>query len=184
LDKYQPPASRLLEFYEFDSLVEADEDTDVEVGGDVRTSPDAGGAVKSWCKTRSTVAKQSVKTAAAMVSAVKAAEKKKKRKRKASPSPTIETLAISTPHSRESVSEEEEEDEATDEPPIVEDQSTRRSESPAAKRQWELVQKTTEGALRQGLEAQRTTAAAQEKMPASIRPRFFRPKPRASAMIR
>jgi hypothetical protein len=29
-DKYKPPAGRLLELYESDSLVEADEDTDAE----------------------------------------------------------------------------------------------------------------------------------------------------------
>jgi hypothetical protein len=42
-DKYQPPVARLLEFYESDSSVEADEDTDTEVGGDTGTGPDAGG---------------------------------------------------------------------------------------------------------------------------------------------
>jgi hypothetical protein len=45
-DKYQPPAGRLLEFYESDLSVEADEDTDVEVGGDARTGSDTGGAAK------------------------------------------------------------------------------------------------------------------------------------------
>jgi hypothetical protein len=42
-DKYKPLASRLLEFYESDSSVEVDEDTDAEAG----TDPDAGGAAKS-----------------------------------------------------------------------------------------------------------------------------------------
>jgi hypothetical protein len=37
LDKYKPPAGRLLESYKYDSSVEADEDTDVEAGVD----PDA-----------------------------------------------------------------------------------------------------------------------------------------------
>jgi hypothetical protein len=37
-DKYKPPAGRLLEAYESDSSVEADEDTDAEAGAD----PDAG----------------------------------------------------------------------------------------------------------------------------------------------
>jgi hypothetical protein len=76
-DKYQPPAGRLLEFYESDSLVKADEDTDVEVGGDAGTGPNAGGAAKSRRKTRSAVAKQSASSAAVAVSVVKAAEKKK-----------------------------------------------------------------------------------------------------------
>jgi hypothetical protein len=67
----------LLEFYEFDSSVEDDEETDVEVGGNAGTVPDAGGAGKSQCKTRSAVEKQSVSAAAAAVSAAKAAEKKK-----------------------------------------------------------------------------------------------------------
>jgi hypothetical protein len=75
--------------------VEAAEDTDTELGGDARTGPDAGGAVKSRCKTRAAVAKQSTTTAAVVVSAVKAAEKK--RKRKASPSPTVEMPVIPTP---------------------------------------------------------------------------------------
>jgi hypothetical protein len=160
--------------------VEADEDTDVEVGGDADTGADAGGVAKSRHKTRSMLAKQSVSTTAAAVSAVKAAEKK--RKRKASPLSTVETL-VPTPHSRE-VESEEEEDEAIEEPLVVEDQPTRRSESPAAKRQRELVEKTTEDALRQGLEAQRTAATAQAKMPTTIRPRFFRPKPRVPAVTR
>jgi hypothetical protein len=71
----------------------------------------------------------------------------------------IEALTIPTPHSREVESEKEEEDEAIEEPPVMEDRSVRRSESPAAKRQQELVQKTSEDALRRGLEAQRTAAA-------------------------
>jgi hypothetical protein len=58
----------------------------------------------------------------------------------------------------------------------VEDRSTRRSESPTAKRQRELVQKMSEDALRRGLEAQRTAATAQAK--------FFRPKPRVPSMTR
>jgi hypothetical protein len=66
----------------------------------------------------------------------------------------------------------------------VEDRPTRRSKSPAAKRQWELVQKTSEDALRRGLEPQRTAAAEQAKMPASIRPHFFRPKPRIPIVTR
>jgi hypothetical protein len=137
-DKYQPPAAQLLEFCESKSSEEADEDTDVEVGGDAGTGPDAGGAAKSRRKTRSAVAKQSATTAAAAVSAAKAAEKKKrKRKRKASPPPAVETPAIPTPQTREVESEEEEEDdEATEEPPVLEDRPVRRPESPAAKRQW------------------------------------------------
>jgi hypothetical protein len=159
-DKYQPQAARLLEFYESDSSVQANKDTDVEVSNDAGAGPDAGGAAKSRRKTGSVAVKQSATTAAAAVSAVKAAEKKKK-KRKASPPPTVETSAIATPQSREVESEEEEEeDETTEEPPVVENRPVRRSESPAAKRQWELVQKTMEDALRQGLEAQRTAAAA------------------------
>jgi hypothetical protein len=46
--------------------------------------------------------------------------------------------------------------------------------SPAAKRQRELVEKKTEDALRQGLEAQRAVAAAQAKLSVLNRPRFFR----------
>jgi hypothetical protein len=113
---------------------------------------------------------------------VKAAEKKKKRrKRKVASPPAIVTPVIPTPRSREVESEEEEEeekekDEAIEELLVTEDRLARRSESPVAKRQWELVEKTSEDALRQSLEAQQTAAAAQARMPAAIRPRLFRPK--------
>jgi hypothetical protein len=140
--------------------VEADEDTDFEVGGDTRTGPDAGGAAKSRRKTRSTVAKHSASSAAAAVSAVKAMEKKKKRKRKASSPRAVVTPVIPMPRLREDESEEEEEDEATKVLPGVEDRPVRRSESPAAKRQLELVENTSEDALCRGLEAERTVAAA------------------------
>jgi hypothetical protein len=43
-DKYKPPAGRLLEFYESDSSVEANEDTDAEAGGDPGV-----GVAKSRC---------------------------------------------------------------------------------------------------------------------------------------
>jgi hypothetical protein len=95
--KYQPPAARLLEFYESDSSVEPDENNDVEVGGDTWTGPDAGGAAMSQRKTSFVVAKHSTTTAAATVFAVKVAEKKKKRKRKTSALPAIETPTIPTP---------------------------------------------------------------------------------------
>jgi hypothetical protein len=111
-DKYQPPPGRLLEFYEFHSLVEADEDTNVEVGGDAGTGPDDGGVAKYRRNTRSAVAKQSTSSAAAAVSAVKATEKKKKRKRNATSPPAVVMLSIPTPRSREVELEEEEEDEA------------------------------------------------------------------------
>jgi hypothetical protein len=82
-DKYQPPVGRLLEFYESNSSVEADEDTNAETGA----NPDAG-VVKSQRRTRSAVGKKSASAVAAAISAVKAAEqKKKKRKRRASSSP-------------------------------------------------------------------------------------------------
>jgi hypothetical protein len=179
LDKSKPPAGCLLEFYESDSSVEADEDTDVEAG----TDPDAGGVAKSRRRTRSTVGKKSASVVAATISAVKVAEqKKKKRKRKAASPLAVVTLSIPMPRSWEVESEEEEEvsekekDEAVEELPVPEDQPVRRSESPAAKRQRELVQKTSEEALRRGLEAQRTAAVAQARMPATIKPRVFWPK--------
>jgi hypothetical protein len=178
-DKYQSPAARLLdEFYEPDSSAEAEEDTDIEVGGDAGTGPDVSGAVRSRRKTRSVVA------AAATVSTVKAAEKKKKKKRKASPPPAVKVPAIPTPQSREIESEEEKEDEATEEPLVMEDRPARRSEIPAAKRQQELVQKMMKDALRQGLEAQRTAAASHARMHVLNKPRFFRPKPRVPAVTR
>jgi hypothetical protein len=183
-DKYKPPAGRLLEFYESGSSVEADEDTDVEVGGNAGTGSNAGGAAKSRRKTRSAAAKQSVSVAIVAVSAVKAGEKKKKRKRKATSPPAVVTPSIPTPRSREVESEEEEEDEAVEESPVEAARPARRPESPAAKRKRELVEKTSEDALRRGLEVQRTAAIAQEKLPVSIRPRFFRPKPRVPAVTR
>jgi hypothetical protein len=162
-DKYQPPVGRLLEFYESNSSVEADEDTNAETGA----NPDAG-VVKSQRRTRSAVGKKSASAVAAAISAVKAAEqKKKKRKRRASssPPPAVVTPSIPTPHSREVESEEKEEsekekDEVIEELPAPEGRSARRSESPATMRQRELVQKTSEDALRRGLEVQRTVVAA------------------------
>jgi hypothetical protein len=69
-DKYKPPAGRLLEFYESDSSVEADEDTGDEAGGgDAGAAPDAGGAAKAWRRTtRSAVAKKFAPAVAAAVS--------------------------------------------------------------------------------------------------------------------
>jgi hypothetical protein len=126
-DKYQPPAGHLLEFYESDSSVETDEDTNVEAGGDARAGPDAGGVARSRRRTRSAVGKQLTSSAAAAVSAVKAAEKKKKRKRKATSPLTVVTLSIPTLRSREVESEYEEEDEAVEELPVAGDQPARRS---------------------------------------------------------
>jgi hypothetical protein len=80
------------------------------------------------------------------------------------------------PQSRE-VESDEEDDEAVEEPPVVEDRSVRRSLSPAAERQRELVQKTTEDTLRQGLEVQQAVTATQVNMPVLNMLRFFRPKP-------
>jgi hypothetical protein len=173
-DKYKPPVGRLLEVYESDSSVEADEDTDVEAG----TDPNAGGVMKYRRRTRSTVGKKSASAVAAAISAVKAAEQKKKKRKTASP-PADVIPSIPTPCSREVESEEEEEesekekDEVIEELPVPEDRPARRSESPAAKRQRELVQKTSEDALRRGLEAQRTAAAVHARMPATIKPRVF-----------
>jgi hypothetical protein len=177
-----------MEAYESDSSVEADEDTDAEVGVDQYV----GGAVKSWRRTRSMVGKKSASAVAAAISAVKAAEqKKKKRERKAAFPLAIVTPSIPTPHLCEVESEEEEEeesekekDEAIEELPVPEERPARRSESHAAKRQRELVQKTSEDALRFGLEVQRTTAAVQERMLATIKPRVFWPKTRLPAMTR
>jgi hypothetical protein len=67
-DKYKPPAGRLLENYESDSSVEADEDTDTEAGVDPVVD-----ASKSQRRTRSTVAKKSALAFATTISAVKAA---------------------------------------------------------------------------------------------------------------
>jgi hypothetical protein len=87
-DKYKPPAGRLLEFYEFNSSVEADEDTDVEATAD----PDVS-VVKSRRRTRSTVGKKSASAIAAAISAVKAAEQKKKKRKRRAASP----LGVVTP---------------------------------------------------------------------------------------
>jgi hypothetical protein len=154
-DKYKPPAGRLLENYESDSSVEADKDTNAEAGADPVV-----GTTKSRRRTRSTVAKKSASAVANAISAVKAAEQKKKRKRRASSPPAFATPMIPTPRSREVGSEDEEEekeqekekDEAIEELPVPEDQAAERPESPATKRQRELVQKTSEEALRRGLE--------------------------------
>jgi hypothetical protein len=125
---------------------------------------------------------------------VKAAEQKKKRKRRAASPPVVATPTIPTPRLREVKSEDEEEeeeeeeekekDDVVEELPVPEDQAAGRPESPTAKRQRELVQKTSEEALRRGLEAQRSDAAAREKIPVAIKPRVFWPKTRLLAMPR
>jgi hypothetical protein len=178
-DKYKPPAGHLLECYESDSSVETGEDTDAEADGDAGTGLGAGGAAKPQRRARSAVGKQSTSSAAIAVSAVKAVEKKKKRKRKATSPPAVVTPSIPTPRSREVESEE-----AIEELSVAEDRPVRRSESPAAKRQRELVEMTSEDALRLGLETQQTAAATQAKMPATIRPRLFRPKLRIPVAAR
>jgi hypothetical protein len=168
-DKYKPSAGCLLEFYESHSSMEADEDIDDEAGGDAGTCLGAGGAAKPQRRIWSAVGKQSASSAAAAVSAVKATEKKKKRKRKATSPPAVSTPSIPTPNSREIESEDEEEDDVIEELPVTGDWPARRSESPAANRQRELVEKTSE--------AQRTVAAMQAKMPVVvIGPWLFRPK--------
>jgi hypothetical protein len=96
---------------------------------------------------------------------------------------------IPTPCSREVGSEDEEEkgkekDEAVEELPVPEDQAAGRPESPTAKRQRELVQKTSEEALRRGLEAQRSAATARAKIPVTIKPRVFWPKTRLPTVAR
>jgi hypothetical protein len=98
--------------------------------------------------------------------------------------PAVVAPAIPTPRSREVESEEEEEDKAMEESPVAGNHPVRRSKSTAAKRQWELVEKTSADALHRGLKVQRTAAAAQAKMPAAIRPKFFKLKPRVPAVTR
>jgi hypothetical protein len=149
----------MLEFYDSDSSVEADEETGDEArGGDAGTGLDAGGVAKPRRGTKSAVGKQSASVVAAAVSAVKAAENKK-RKRKVTSPPAVVTPTIPTPRSMEVESEEEEEkeekekDEAIEELPVNKDRSTKRLERPVAKRKQELVEKTTEDALQRGLEA-------------------------------
>jgi hypothetical protein len=79
---------------------------------------------------------------------------------------------------------EKENDEAVEELPVPEDQAAGRPESPAAKRQLELVQKTSEEALQRGLEVQRSAAAAGAKIPAAIKPWVFWPKTRLPVVPR
>jgi hypothetical protein len=154
----------MLENYEPDSSVEADKDTLNEAeGGDAGAAPGTGGVAKVRRRTtRSVVGKESASAAIA----VKAAEKKKKRKRRAASPPAVVTPSIPTPRSREVESEEEEEDEEEKEKDEmimelpVHERPTRRSESPAAKRQQELVQKMSKDTLRCGLEAQCSAAVA------------------------
>jgi hypothetical protein len=67
---------------------------------------------------------------------------------------------------------------------VAEDRPARRSDSLAAKRQQEPVQKTSKDALRRGLEAQRTAVAAQARMPVMIKHRVFWPKTRLPAVTR
>jgi hypothetical protein len=168
--------------------VETNEDTDDEAGdGDAVTGPDVGVAPKPRRRTRSAVGKQSASAVAAAVSAVKDVEKKK-RKRKVTSPPAVVMITILTPRSREVESEEEEEERENGEAIkvllVTEDRPTRRSESPAAKRQRELVENTSKDALRWSLEALQTVAATQAKMPTAVRPRVFRLKLRIPISVR
>jgi hypothetical protein len=174
----------LLENYQSDSSIDADEDTDQEVGGDVASRSTASSATKPGHKTRAVTAKQSTIRVAAKVEAAKTAKleaDKKKRKRKASP-----RLAVCTPTIPTLVTKEvdEDEDEATDDPPVVEDRTVRRSPSPTGKRQRELEQQVNEEDLRQMREAQRATAGAHAKMPVKIQVRPLRPKLRPPDTMR
>jgi hypothetical protein len=65
-------------------LVEADEDSDTEIGSDAGMGPEASGSAKPRHKTRAATTKQSISTAAAKVTAVKAAKKEKEEKDKSS----------------------------------------------------------------------------------------------------
>jgi hypothetical protein len=116
------------------------------------------------------VGKKSASAVAAAISAVKAAEQKKKKKRRAASPPAVVTLGIPTPRSREVESEEVEEeekekDEVIKDFSVAEDRPARRSESPAAKRQRELILKMSEDALRRGLDGQRAAAAHRRGCP-------------------
>jgi hypothetical protein len=128
---------------------------------------------------------------ATSISTVKTAEQKKKRKRRDASTPAIATPTIPTPRTREVGSEDEEEekeqekkDEAIEELLVPKDQAAERPESPASKRQRELVQKTSEEALRRGLEAQRSAAATQAKIRAAIKPLVFWSKARLPVALR
>jgi hypothetical protein len=78
-DKYKPPAGCLLEFYESDSSVEADEDTGDEAeDGNAGAAPDAGGAAKA--RRRTTRSEQSIFAAPAAVS-VSMPQKRRRRGR-------------------------------------------------------------------------------------------------------
>jgi hypothetical protein len=169
--------------------VETNEDTDDEAGdGDAVTGPDVGVAPKPRRRTRSAVGKQSASAVAAAVSAVKDVEKKKRKRKVTSPLAVV-MITILTPRSREVESEEEEEEERENDEAIkvllvTEDRPARRSESPAAKRQRELVENTSKDALRWSLEALQTVAATQAKMPTAVRPRVFRLKLRIPISVR
>jgi hypothetical protein len=159
-DKYKPPAGHLLENYESDSSVEANEDTDAEAGADPVV-----GAAKSRRRTRSTMAKKSASAVATAISAVRATEQKK-RKSRATSTPDVGTPTIPTPRLWEVGSEDDEEekekDEAIEELPVPQDQAAERPESPATKRQQELVQRTSEDALRRSLEVQCCNSAGED----------------------
>jgi precorrin isomerase len=84
--------------------VEADEDTDPEVGNDVANRQEASSTAKPKHKTRAATTKQPATTAAAKVGAAKTAKlevEKKKRKRRVCPSLIIETPVIPTHSTRE-----------------------------------------------------------------------------------
>jgi hypothetical protein len=174
----------LLENYQSDSLVGADEDRDQEVGGSAVSHPKGSSATKPERKTRAAASKQSNTRGAAKGEVAKTAKLeagKKKRKRKTSPPSMIPTPMIPTLATKEV---KEDEDEAIDDLPGVEERATRRSPSSAAKRQQELEQHVIEENLRRMREAQRAAAGAQDKMLVKIQVQPLRPKLRVSSTMR
>jgi hypothetical protein len=115
----------------------------------------ASGITKPGRKTRAKTTNQSTTRAAAKVEAAKTTKleaDKKKRKRRASPPPAVRTPVIPTLATKEV---DVVEYEATDDLSFVEDRTTRRSLSPAAKRKRELEQQVMAYDLRCMREAQR-----------------------------
>jgi hypothetical protein len=142
-EDYKPPTAALLENYQSDSSVEADEDSDNEGGSDVANRTEAPSATKPRRRTRAATAEQPTSRAVAKAEAAKTAKlevDKKKRKRRANPLLAVQMITP-TPLTKEV---EDDEDQATDDPLIVEDRMTRRSLNPAAKGQRDIEQKTNE----------------------------------------
>jgi hypothetical protein len=129
-----------------DSSVEADEDTNPEVGDDATNPPAASGATKPKLKTRVVIAKQSTTRVVPRSRWQRLPNLRRTRRERGGQALPRRSRHWSSPPLTKEV--EDDEDEATNNLPVVEDRTERRSLSPVPKRQRELEQMTSKDDLR------------------------------------